>query len=233
MPERPWAMAQWWRDLLFAHWPVPVEVMRKLIPEGLEPDVYEGEAWVAVVPFRMTGVRPRGVPPVPWLSAFAELNVRTYVRPKGGGKPGVFFWSLEASNPVAVWAARTFFHLPYMNAEMRCEWKDGWVEYESVRTHRGEPAAELKGRYRPSGAAVRGPLVEWLTERYCLYTTDGAGRVYRGEIHHKPWPLEGAEAEFEVNTMAEAAGIILPERPPLLHFAREIQVAVWLLERVS
>lgn len=215
------------------HWPVAGAAVTALLPDSLEADLFEGEAWVAVVPFRMTGVRPRWTPAMPWISAFAELNVRTYVKPRGGGKAGVYFWSLEASNPVAVAAARGLFHLPYMNAEMWCEERAGWIEYGSRRTHRGEPAAEFRGRYRGLGEARRTALVDWLTERYCLYTTDGRGALYRGEIHHERWPLREAEAVVEANTMARAAGIALPDGPPLLHFARAIEVAIWPLERVG
>jgi len=228
-------MTQWWRDLLFAHWPVDAGVVRALLPKSLEVDLFEGRAWVAVIPFRMTGVRVRLTPAMPWLSRFAELNVRTYVKAKAdsGAKPGVYFWSLEASNPVAVAAARTLFHLPYMNAAMQCEERLGWIEYASRRTHGGEPAAAFRGRYRPGGVTEKSELVRWLTERYSLYTTDGGGRLYRGEIHHEPWPLLDAEAQIEENTMAKAAGIELPMRSPLLHFAKELQVAIWPLERVG
>ena len=228
-------MTQWWRDLLFAHWPVAPALIQALLPQALEVDETRGDAWVAVVPFRMTGVRPRLTPPLPWLSHFAELNVRTYVRPRYGPKDeaGVYFWSLEASNPVAVAAARTLFHLPYMNAQMSCESRQGWIEYESLRTHRGEPAAQFKARYRPCGLTKRTELVRWLTERYCLYTTDSQGCLYQGEIHHRDWPLEDAEANFEIDTMASAAGIELPQTPPLLHFAKEIQVALWPLRKLT
>lgn len=228
-------MTQWWRDLLFAHWPVAPALIQALLPQALEVDETQGDAWVAVVPFRMTGVRPRLTPPLPWLSHFAELNVRTYVRPRYGPKDqaGVYFWSLEASNPVAVAAARTLFHLPYMNAQMSCESRQGWIEYESLRTHRGEPPAQFKARYRPCGLTKRTELVRWLTERYCLYTTDSHGCLYQGEIHHRAWPLEAAEANFEIDTMASAAGIELPQTPPLLHFAKEIQVALWPLRKLT
>ena len=228
-------MTQWWRDLLFAHWPVAPALIQALLPQALEVDETQGTAWVAVVPFRMTGVRPRLTPPLPWLSQFAELNVRTYVRPRYGPKDeaGVYFWSLEASNPVAVAAARTLFHLPYMNAQMSCESRQGWIEYESLRTHRGEPPAQFKARYRPCGLTKRTELVRWLTERYCLYTTDSQGCLYQGEIHHRAWPLEDAEANFEIDTMASAAGIELPQTPPLLHFAKEIQVALWPLRKLT
>jgi uncharacterized protein YqjF (DUF2071 family) len=223
-------MAQTWRDLLFAHWPVAAEALRPLVPAALELDMFDRRAWVGVVPFRMTGIRARWLPPVPWLSAFAELNVRTYVT--FGGKPGVNFFSLDAANPVAVATARRWFHLPYVNAAMSCREDGDAVQYSSRRTRRGTSAAELRARYRPAGPvtlAERGSLAHWLTERYCLYTVDRQGRTMRGEIHHPPWPLQAAEADISVNTMASAAGITLPSEPPVLHFARRIDVVVWSL----
>ncbi|MCX6609736.1 MAG: DUF2071 domain-containing protein [Acidobacteria bacterium] len=230
LPSGPWVMTQWWRDLLFAHWPVPPSMLRPIIPASLELDTFDNQAWVAVVPFRMTGVRPRLTPALPWISHFAELNVRTYVRYKS--KPGVYFWSLEASNPVAVAAARTLFHLPYMNATMSCRERNEWIDYTSIRTHRNEPPAEFSASYRPLGLTSKTELIRWLTERYCLYTTDNQERLYRGEIHHEAWPLYEAEAQIEINSMARAAGIELPNTPPLLHFAKAIQVAIWPLSRL-
>jgi len=227
-------MTQWWRDLLFAHWPVEPSQIQALLPDSLEVDLFDNRAWVAVVPFRMTGVRPRLTPPLPWLSHFAELNLRTYVRPRYGdpSKAGVYFWSLEASNPIAVAAARSLFHLPYMHAEMSCTHRQGWIDYHSNRTHSGQAPAQFRASYRPRGPARKTALTSWLTERYCLYTTDSRQRLYRGEIHHAPWPLFEAEASFESNTIASAAGIELPATPPLLHFAAAIQVAIWPLRRL-
>jgi len=228
-------MTQWWRDLLFAHWPIEPSVIQPLLPNSLEVDTFDNQAWIAVVPFRMTGVRPRLTPPLPWISHFAELNVRTYVRPRQGdqSKPGVYFWSLEASNPVAVAAARNLFHLPYMNATMSCQSRNEWIDYTSTRTHRNEAPAEFRASYRPTGLARKTDLVRWLTERYCLYTTDKQDRLYRGEIHHEAWPLYDAEALIETNTMSLAAGIVLPDTQPLLHFAKAIQVAIWPLKRLA
>ncbi len=216
LQSSPWVMTQWWRDLLFAHWPVQPALIRPLLPDCLEVDCFDNQAWVAVVPFRMTGVRLRFSPPLPWISHFAELNVRTYVCPcyVDKSKPGVYFWSLEASNPVAVTAARKLFHLPYMNATMGCQQRNDWIDYTSTRTHRNEAPAEFCARYRPRGLAKATELVRWLTERYCLYTTDSEQRLYRGEIHHEAWPLYDAEAQIEANTMARAAGIELPATPP-------------------
>lgn len=232
MPRRPWVMAQSWHDLLFAHWPLPVEMLRAVVPSVFSLDTFEGQAWIGVVPFRMSGVRPRAIPALPWLSAFPELNVRTYVTL--GGKPGVYFFSLDAGNPVAVAVARRWFHLPYFRARMALRDEGGSIHYRSDRTHRGAPAATFVGRYRPSGEVFRaepGTLEHFLTERYALYTMNGQ-RLYRGEIHHVPWPLQLAEAEIEVNTVVAAHGLTLPPQAPLLHFARRLDVIVWPLEQV-
>ena len=236
-PTTPWIMTQSWRDLLFAHWAIPAEKMRALLPPELELDTFDGSAWVGVVPFRMAGVRPRWLPAVPWLSAFPELNVRTYVRSRDpqNPKPGVYFFSLEAANPLAVWIARTTFKLPYFNATMTCRDDGRQIHYRSERTHRGAPSARFVGNYQPTGKpylAKPATLEHWLTERYSLYTVD-QGRVYIGEIHHIPWPLQPAEAEIEVNGMAAASGIELPNSAPLLHFVRRIDVAVWQLQRMK
>jgi len=226
-------MAQSWRDLLFAHWPIDREVLCPLIPPQLQVDTFEGQAWVAVVPFHMTGVRLRGMPAMPWLSAFPELNVRAYVTL--GGKPGVWFFSLDAGNSLAVAIARAWFHLPYFRARMTCEERQGWIHYQSERTHRGAQPALLVNRYRPVDEVFSprpGTLEHFLTERYCLYTADAHGRLIRGEIHHPPWSLQLAEAQFAGNTMAKAAGIVLPARNPLLHFSPRQDVVVWKPERL-
>jgi uncharacterized protein YqjF (DUF2071 family) len=229
-PDRPWAMTMAWLDLLFAHWSFAPESIARLLPEGLELDTFEGRAWVAVVPFRMEHVGPRGLNWLPGVSAFPELNVRTYVI--RDGKPGVWFFSLDAANRLAVRAARVGFHLPYYDAQMRCdESGDGWIEY---RSERRAPAGVFEGRYRPTGltyGSKPGTLEHWLTERYCLYAVDGRGRIWRGEIHHEPWPLCPAEAEIGTCTVTNAWGITLPDEPPLLHFVGRIDVIGWLIEQ--
>jgi len=221
-------MAQVWHDLLFAHWPIDAALLRPLIPGALRIDTFDGSAWIAVVPFRMSGVRLRFAPNVPGLSAFPELNVRTYVT--AGGKPGVWFFSLDAANAVAVAVARAWFHLPYFRAHMRCENENGTIGYESERTHSGAMSGVLRGSYRPVGEIFEplpGTLEHFLTERYCLYVANARGKILRGEIHHQPWPLQIAEAEFSNNTMTEAAGLALPVGKPLLHFSRRQDVVVW------
>ena len=209
-----------WHDLLFMHWPIAIDRLRALIPGALEIDTFGGEAWIGVVPFRMTRVKPYGFPPVPACSAFPELNVRTYVT--DGEKAGVWFFSLDAANRFAVAVARAVYHLPYFNARMALQDDGKEIAYRSVRTHRRAGPARFEARYRPTGdryLAAAGTLEFWLTERYCLYSTDAGGRLLRADIHHARWPLQPAEAEVAVNTMTAPLGIALPGAP-LLHFAR-------------
>jgi uncharacterized protein YqjF (DUF2071 family) len=204
------------------------------IPASFELDLHDGEAWLGIVPFHMTNVAPRGVRSIPGVSAFPELNVRTYVRV--GDKPGVYFFSLDADNALAVAAARTMFHLPYYRASIEVEQQDGGIRYRSRRlaAHGSDP--ELSVSYRPAGPVFHpraGTLEYFLTERYCLYTVDKDSHALRLEIHHPPWPLQPAEAAVQVNTMADAVGIRLPSRAPMLHFARRQDVVAWPLVRVD
>jgi uncharacterized protein YqjF (DUF2071 family) len=229
MPGAPWIMTQTWRDLLFAHWPVDADVVRARVPASCDLDLFEGQAWLGVVSFEMTNVAPRAAPALPWMSAFPEINVRTYVR--AGSKPGVYFFSLDATNPVAVWAARRLFHLPYHAASIDVVHGDT-IEYRSRRL---EGDASFHATYRPDGVArapVEGSLEHFLTERYCLYTADRADRLYRVDIHHPPWPLQPAAADIRVNTLAAAASIRLPGVAPRLHFAKRQDVVNWPLTRV-
>jgi uncharacterized protein YqjF (DUF2071 family) len=227
LPSGPWMMQQTWNDLLFAHWPVAEETLRPLVPSVLRLDSFNGQCWVAVTPFHMSGVRGRWLPPIPGTARFPELNVRTYVA--YGDKPGVFFFSLDAASRVAVWGARSAYHLPYFHARMKVIEENGWFRYDSVR----EASTIFRGRYRPLGSVrlrQRGTLEHWLTERYCLYTVV-RDEVFRAEIHHEQWPLQDAEAEISANTMANAAGIQLPNIPPLLHFSKKLEVLVWPLRK--
>lgn len=235
LPDAPWVMTMSWIDLLFAHARVDPDAVARILPDGLEPDLYDGEAWLGVVPFRMENVRPRGVSWLPWVSAFCELNVRTYVRGPDG-RPGVWFLSLDAASRLAVRGARATFHLPYYDARMSCtRTAEGWVAYACNRTHRGAPPARFEGRYRPVGpprTARPGTLEHFLVERYCLYAADRRGRLYRGEIHHPPWPLQDAEAEIDANTVAAAAGFEDFGPPEHLHFAARIDVVGWAPQRL-
>lgn len=232
-PERPWSSRQTWLDLLLAHWPVSREVLRPLVPPELEVQEREGSAWIGVVPFRMEDVAPRGVPALPWLSAFAEINVRTYVAHRG--VPGLWFLSLDAARWLAVWAARRFFHLPYHHARMEVEERGATIVYRSERL--GEPRGLLfEAAYEPVSEpyeAEAGSLERWLTERYRLFARARDGALHRVEVHHAPWPLQRARARIAANELLAPHGIALPGRPELLHFARRLDVAVWGPERVE
>lgn len=233
LPTSPWLMTQSWHNLLFAHWPVEAAALRGRMPPGLPLDLYDGQAWIGVVPFRMTNVAPRFVPALPWVSEFAELNVRTYVTI--GGKPGVYFFSLDAESALAVAAARSLLHLPYFTASMEVRCEGPRVEYTSRRSGDGPPA-ELVAHYEPTGLAFHprpGTLDYFLTERYCLYNVDARFRAYRLEIHHPPWTLQPAEAWFGVNTMADAAGVRLPAMAPILHFSRRQDMLAWAPETLE
>lgn len=233
LPAEPWAMTQIWHTLLFAHWPLSPEALRPLIPDGLALDTFDSYSWVSITPFFMTHVRPRGVPPLPWLSQFAEINVRTYVTLQD--IPGIYFFSLDASNPIAVALARTIVQLPYFHAHISCRLAGGTVHYHSHRSHLGTPPADFAANYRPIGpitSAQPGTLEYWLVERYCLYTLFKRDRLYRVTIHHRPWPLQAAEAEIACNTMAHANGIRLPDTAPLFHYAPRQEVLVWPLQRI-
>lgn len=238
-----------WEDLLFMHWPIDPGVMRDAVPGDFDLDLYDGKAWVGVVPFNMRATRPRLLPAIPRAiasvspSSFPELNVRTYVTvpTKEGPLPGVLFFSLDAASFISVRFARLGFNLPYFDAQMRVEREpgdSGWLHYQSVRTHRGAPGARFAASYRalrdrPRVEAEPGSLARFLTERYRLFTLGRKGRGLRvGEIAHEPWPLQEAQCEVSVCEMTVGLGFDLPESEPVLHYADRLDVVAWLPQRV-
>jgi uncharacterized protein len=225
LPGGPWMMFQSWQTLLFAHWRVDPAALRAVVPPQLELDLRDGAAWVGITPFLLTGLRLRMMPPVPGVSEFPELNLRTYVR--CAGRPGIFFFSLDAASGVAVAGARTFFRLPYRRATMSLESSDGWTRF---RSQRAGADATFTARYRPSGEVSLpepGSLEAFLTERYALFTVLRNGKVLRGDIHHGPWPLQAAEGVVEGAALASAEGVPLPDEPPLLHFSERQDTLIW------
>jgi uncharacterized protein len=225
-------MHQHWGKLLFMHWPIDAAVLRPLIPAQLSIDTFNGKAWMGVVPFTIWGIRASFLPPIPGTSAFHELNLRTYVHFKG--VPGVWFFSLDAASRLAVWGARTFYHLPYFNAEMSLRQQANTIEYHSQRTDdRGGPAA-LNAAWtigEPLAQARPGSLEFFLTERYCLYSHHRE-QLYRSRIFHQPWPLRSATLDSYQSTMVEAIGIEDPKVGPLLQYAESIAVNIWPLRNV-
>jgi uncharacterized protein YqjF (DUF2071 family) len=213
VPGDDWLMGQTWRDLLFAHWRVDEDELRPHVPQSLELETFDGSAWIGVTPFRLSALRLRGLPPLPGVSTFVELNCRTYVRT--GDRPGIWFFSLDASSRFFVEAAKHLYKLPY--------------RYRRLELDRGRFHAEhFTAEYAPEGAVFQakpGTLEHFLTERYCLYADDGRAR---GQIHHRPWPLQEAVAEVFVDGIAP-----VPLRgAPLCHYAGRQDVVVWPLEPV-
>jgi uncharacterized protein len=229
-PDRTWVQGQTWCDLLFAHWRVSPQALRTVLPAEIPVDLFDGSAWIGVTPFEVRGLRPRGAPPMPLLSRFPEVNVRTYATIDG--KPGIWFLSLDASSRLAVAGARRVYRLPYHRAEMAIERRADGIAFRSRRIVQ---EASLSATYAPSGprfAAMPGSLEHFLTERYCLYTLDAQRRILRADIHHAPWPLQPADGRFDVNTMTAPYGISLPPEPPLLHFAARQDVVIWALRPI-
>jgi uncharacterized protein YqjF (DUF2071 family) len=233
VPSRPWAGHMRWTDLAFLHWPIDPAEIRPHIPDVLELDTFDGRAWLGIVPFRMQEVRLRFAPPIPTTHEFPELNVRTYVR--AGNRAGVWFFSLDAASSLAVRGARMLYNLPYYDARMSVDRRGERIHYESQRVHRDAPPARLQVSYEATGAEYRaqpGTLDHFLVERYCLFNVQHSGEVGYIDIHHHPWPLQPAVADIGVNTMALAAGLTLPDMPPLVHFARTLEVLVWTHEQL-
>jgi uncharacterized protein len=225
LPDEPWILRQSWNHLLFMHWRVARDRLRERVPAFLDVDTFDGEAWLSVTPFRLTDLSPRGIPALPVISSFNEINVRTYV--VRDGIPGIYFFSLDADSALAVGGASTFFHLPYFLADIRMDEAEGGFTFASRRSRGG---AEFEARYAPEGTpleAGRETVDYFLTERYCLYTQDSAANAYRVEIHHRPWQLQSVDARVSVNTMADAAGLRLSATPGLVHYARRQDVVTW------
>jgi uncharacterized protein YqjF (DUF2071 family) len=225
-------MHQDWGKLLFMHWRINENLLRPHVPASLAIDTYGGSAWIGITPFTMWDIRavPPYMPPIPGLDEMHELNVRTYVH--YNGVPGVWFLSLDANNSAAVLAARTFFHLPYYNAGIEMEGKRT-IRYKLKR--RDEPAAAFKATWKVGDAlppSRPGSREFFLTERYVLYTQH-EGDLYRARIHHKPWELFKAQLTTFGSTMLEAKQIPQPARPPVLHYAEQTSVDIWLLESVD
>ena len=254
MPSRPWRLHQHWHDLLFAHWPVAPAQITPYLPTGLELDLFDHQAWLGIVPFWMSGVETRllGSQPnpitagVPTTRTFAELNLRTYVRSTRTGKPGVFFFSLDCSSPLAVLGARILFHLPYFFARIQRTQSSAENPETHYRSQRllpnllqgpgstrltPRPTPTFEARYAPTGPVAwsrPGTIDAFLTERYCLYVPHRS-QLLIGEIHHHQWPLQPARAEILHNQIPALHGMRLPDSAPILHFSQTLEVFLWSL----
>lgn len=226
-------MGQSWREVLFAHWAVDPLVLREVLPPELEVDLRGDWGWIGITPFRVSGLHLRGLPSIPGLSSFPEVNLRTYV--KVDGKPGVHFLSLDTNSRAGILGARLAYLLPYYLSKIELEETATEFEFRSERRSQSHPGASLHVRYEPRGEVgppEPGSLAEWLTERYCLYTVNAKREVLRGDIHHRPWRLAESDATILENTMAEGLGLDL-ESEPLFHYSPGQDVLLWALEKVA
>ncbi len=229
-PRRPWLWSQGWRDLLFCHWAVPVEALRPHVPRSLEIDELNDTAWVSLVAFRMTQVRPRWLPSLRPVSDFLELNFRTYVR--SGDKPGVLFLSIHANKRLAVHVARWFSPLPYVFARMTLSPCDDGLQFHCVSAD-GQEGANFAAHYTPASKvymARRDPLSEWLLERYRLYAGTLSGGLIRNEVHHDPWEVQDVVLKISANTLGQAIGLDLSPTPDRAHFSSGVDALAWSFE---
>ncbi len=237
-------MRQRWTDLLFLHWPIDPTQIQPHLPDGLLVDTFDGSAYIALVPFKMWDIHPTGTVPVPGVSNLLECNVRTYVRQENGDAPGVWFFSLDASNLIAVAVARSIWRLPYFFAAMgqfesrlRDE-KGRWtrrISYSSTRRHPGATTGGCAVRYEPFGqirTAQTGSLEEFMIERYTLYSNKN-GVLYSGRVQHMPYQFQAARLLKLDESLIAAAGIERPEEAPIVHYARNVVVDIYPLRSVA
>lgn len=228
-------MTQTWEHLLFVHWAVSPSLLRGLIPNELEIDTYNGMAWLGIIPFLMSGVRLRRMPIVPFMSTFPEINVRTYVKAKQ--KSGVYFLSLDASNPLITTIAKQWYRLPYSHASMRFSRQGQTIDFESRRIDKNSTSVQFSGKYEASGqpiAAAAGTIENWLTERYTLFCQcSRSNRLYYADVYHEPWVLQKASVHMRENTMTNSLSIPLAINPDYAFYARGVQSYVWPITRLN
>lgn len=238
---------QSWRDLVFIHWEVDPSALAAILPPELEPDLFDGKAYVGLVPFRMTGIRSVWLPPVPGTSRTLETNVRTYVRRCGGGiepVPAVWFFSLEAESTLAVTIARVMYGLPYFKASMRYEkerQEDGRVICRAESTRMWPRPLPARSRVEvecvgdaQSVEATPGSLEHFLVERYGLYAQKG-GRLMYAQVMHSPYRIKEGVLRGVDPELVKVAGItgVREENAPLVHLADDVVVRIGRVQRVG
>jgi len=216
-------MRQSWRDLTFLHWRSDPSAIRPLVPAELQLDLYDGAAWVGLVPFLIVDLTLPHAPALPWLSKFPETNVRTYVIDRHGAR-GVWFFSLDAARLLAVIGARAVYALPYFWAKMSVERQAGSLRYTSTRRQGPKASCEIEVRI---GEPVSSPteLEVFLTARFRLFA-QRRGRLLKADIEHRPWPLQHASIPYLKQDLLRAAGLPQSHTAPLAHFAAGVDVLV-------
>ncbi|MFK2824799.1 DUF2071 domain-containing protein [Bacillus sp. B190/17] len=230
LPRSPWIMTQLWTDLLFMHWAVDPQALKHVIPAPLQLDLYEKSAWLGIVPFRVAGMRARGLPPLPFLHSFLQLNVRTYVTYKG--VPGVYFFNLDVNHLPSVFGARVLYSLPFRFAKMTASINSS-CHFQSLYSFGGKKD-ELHVSYNPVSDPYfgePGTFEYWAAERYCLFT-ERRNKLYRGDIHHTKWTLQKAAAVIHRNTAASFLPHTYFQQEPILHFSKSKQAFFWPLQKV-
>lgn len=226
-----WIMKQSWEDLVFMHWPVPPQILRPFIPSQFEIDLYDGMAWIAIVPFHMNDIQLRGFSAIPVRNHMLELNVRTYVR--YNNESGVYFISLDANHRLGVFLARSLFGLPYLNASMRTVKHNDHFAFLSRRDHKGYEPAQFHSRIHVKETlppSKQGSLAYWLTERYALWIVRGAN-VYKGPILHHHWELQNAEVEIEINDLLNFLPAHIYTQDPVTHYSKFLKTSIFPFEK--
>ncbi|MEH7125174.1 DUF2071 domain-containing protein [Bacillus sp. JJ1532] len=227
-------MRQTWRDLLFIHWPIPSEKLRKHIPASLEIDTFNGSAWLGIIVFVMDGIYPRGLPNISILPKFQEINVRTYV--KCNGKSGIYFLSLDVCDWASYTIAKRWLRLPYQSAQISIEKKGQNFHYKSIRKRKTKYEITIDGTYKPLEEVYlpkEGTLDHFLTERYCFFSSNNGIHTYCLEIHHQPWQLQKTEIEIYKNTLFTPFNIDVNKVTPISHFSKGTDSLIWNIKKIG
>ncbi|MGV3467279.1 MAG: YqjF family protein [Heyndrickxia sp.] len=233
LPSKKWIMRQAWRNVLFLHWPVPVEKLRPHIPSSLQIDTFKGSAWLGIILFVLEGIFPLGISSLSLTPSFPETNVRTYV--KYNGKPGIYFMSIDVENWASLKIAKRWYRLPYHSAQIFYQKEGQNFNFHSIRKDNESPSIYLKGQYSPISEvyyAKEGTLDHWLTERYCLYSSNNVASIYCGDIHHQPWPLQKAEIDLVRNTLFTPFNFDFSKVKPIAHFSTGLDSLMWNIKKL-
>jgi uncharacterized protein YqjF (DUF2071 family) len=229
-----WIMRQSWSNVLFTHWPISAELLRPHIPRSLEIDTFDGTAWLGVVVFIMEGIYLRGLTALSVTPKFAEVNVRTYVQ--RNGKPGVYFMSLDVGDLASLMIAKRWYRLPYKAAQISLQKEDQTFLCKSLRKEKSNVPIGFHANYIPlSGVYLSKKELfdDWLTERYCFFSTDKRANIYCGEIHHQPWPLQKVDIEICKNSLFTPFQFDLSEEKMIAHFSKGLDSLFWNIKRLD